>query len=450
MSFLTGMMLVGGLALAVALGSAYLRHLPLTTSVLYLIVGVALGPVGLGWVRVDLVAAAPWLERLTEIAVIVSLFVGGLTLRLPLRDHAWRAAYLLAGPVMVACIAGVAAVCHLLLGLPLELALLVGAVLAPTDPVLASAVSVNDARDDDRMRYGLSGEAGFNDGMAFPFVVFALLWITHGGPGTWITGWALHRLAWAVPAGLVAGFSIGWTAGHLAFRIRHRERERSAPSDLLAIAVIALSYTGAEALGAWGFLAAFAAGLGMRQAERDIARRHADDTTGTAREPEPAEHAVAAVVDEDELRHPVTAAGATVAEALALGHTIERLFEAALVVLVGAALVTHWDVRGLVLAALLMGVIRPLTAWVMLGPAPVTRPQRALMSWFGIRGIGSLYYLAYAIEHGLPATHASIAADLTVVVILVSVVAHGVSGQPLIDRYERRLQARRPCSHRAS
>lgn len=444
MSFVAGLALVGGLALAVALGSAYLRHLPLTTAALYLVVGVGLGPVGLGWLRVDLVAAAPWLERLTEVAVIVSLFVGGLTLRLPLRDPAWRAAYLLAGPVMLACIVGVAAVCHLLLGLPLDLALLVGAVLAPTDPVLASAVSVSDARDEDRMRYGLSGEAGFNDGMAFPFVVFALMWTTHDGPGAWITGWALHRLAWAVPAGLLIGYGIGWTAGHLAFRVRHRERERSAPSDLLAIAVIALSYTGAEALGAWGFLSAFAAGLGMRRAERDIARRHAHDTRGSEREPEPAEHTVAALVSEDELRQPVAAAGATVAEALALGHTVERLFEAGLVVLVGAALATHWDVRGLVLAALLLGVIRPLAAWVMLAPAPVTRPQRALMSWFGIRGIGSLYYLAYAIVHDLPATHASIAANLTVVVILVSVVAHGVSGQPLLERYERRLQARRP------
>lgn len=444
MSFIAGMAIVGLLALTVALGSAYLRHLPLTTAAIYLAVGLALGPVGLGWLRVDLVAAAPWLERVTEVAVIVSLFVGGLTLRLPLRDPAWRAAYLLAGPVMLASIVGVAAVSHLLLGLPLGLALLVGAVLAPTDPVLASAISVNDANDEDRMRYGLSGEAGLNDGMAFPFVVFALMWTTQEGAGTWITGWALHRLAWAVPAGLLIGYGIGWAAAHQAFRVRHRERERSAPSDLLALAVIALSYTGAEAVGAWGFLSAFAAGLGMRQAERDIAHRHADDTARTGHEPEPAEHTVAAVVSEDELRHPVTAAGATVAEALALGHTVERLFEASLVVLVGVALATHWDVRGLVLAALLVGVIRPLAAWVMLAPAPVTLPQRALMSWFGIRGIGSLYYLAYAIVHDLPATYAATAANLTMVVILVSVVVHGVSGQPLLDRYERRLQARRP------
>ncbi len=81
--------------------------------------------------------------------------------------------------------------------------------LAPTDPVLAGMVSVNDARDKDRMRYGLSGEAGFNDGAAFPFVIFALLWMEHGRVDQWATGWAMHCLIWAIPAGLLLGFFLG-------------------------------------------------------------------------------------------------------------------------------------------------------------------------------------------------------------------------------------------------
>jgi NhaP-type Na+/H+ or K+/H+ antiporter len=115
--------------------------------------------------------------------VIVSLFVEGLKLRLPVRDPAWRAAFRLAGPVMLASILGVALVARVGLGLDTAVALLLGAVLAPTDPVLAGAVSVNTAADHDRLRYSLSGEAGLNDGLAFPFVIFALLWGEHGGPG---------------------------------------------------------------------------------------------------------------------------------------------------------------------------------------------------------------------------------------------------------------------------
>src|SRR5688500_2395324 len=170
MTFLGWVALCGVVLLLMALFSVYLRSLPISTSALYLALGMAIGPLGLGWLRVDLREAVPWLERLTEGSIVLALFVGGLKLRLPLRHPAWKAAYRLAAPVMLACIAGVALSAKLLLGLDTATALLLGAVLAPTDPVLASTVKVSSAGDHDRMRYGLSGEAGLNDGMAFPFV----------------------------------------------------------------------------------------------------------------------------------------------------------------------------------------------------------------------------------------------------------------------------------------
>jgi NhaP-type Na+/H+ or K+/H+ antiporter len=154
-----------------------LRHLPVTTSAVYLALGLAISPVGLNLVEVNFVEWKVWFEHLTEIAVIISLFVGGLKLRLPLRNPAWSAAFRLAAPVMLASIAGVAVFAHFAFGFDWAVCFLLGAVLAPTDPVLASTVSVNDSADNDRMRYGLSGEAGFNDGAAFPFVVFALMWL---------------------------------------------------------------------------------------------------------------------------------------------------------------------------------------------------------------------------------------------------------------------------------
>src|ERR671914_1891853 len=198
MDFLGWMALAGGLLLIMALSSTYLRNLPISTSAIYLALGLAISPLGFDWTRIDLREDVRWFERLTEISVIVALFVGGLKLRLSLKDPAWIAAHRLGGPIMLATIIGVTLCAKLLLGVDTATALLIGAVLAPTDPVLAGAVKVNSAADHDRMRYGLSGEAGLNDGTAFPFVVLALLWAEHGGAGEWITGWALQRLLWAV------------------------------------------------------------------------------------------------------------------------------------------------------------------------------------------------------------------------------------------------------------
>jgi NhaP-type Na+/H+ or K+/H+ antiporter len=461
MDFLAAMALVGVLLLFLALSSAYVQRLPISTAQIYLFVGVLLGPLGLGWLALDLRTEASWLERLTEVAVIVSLFVGGLRLRLPLRNPAWRAPLRLAGPVMLATIGGIALFGHYALGLDPPIALLLGAVLAPTDPVLAGAVAVNRAADHDRMRYGLSGEAGLNDGAAFPFVVFALLWAENGTLGDWIGGWALHRLVWAIPMGLLFGFVLARLIGRLAIFLRSMHRDLAAPSDFLALALIALAYTGAEYLGAWGFLSVFAAGVGLRRAEIKAVTEHPHPSAPGALpeesgEPEdagspalsgdpvvehpPAEDLVAANVVAEELKEPAVAAGAMVSEVLSFGDTLERLLEVLLVVMVGVALSVHWDATALILAGVLFLVVRPLSAVLLLAGTPTTRAQRGLMAWFGIRGIGSLYYLTYAVNHQLSGQAVTEVVGLTVSVVALSILVHGLTMQPIMRRYERLLE----------
>lgn len=439
MSFLAWVALVSGVLLLMALASSKLRDLPLTTSVLYLGFGVVVGPSVLGLARFDIVAYAPLVERVTELAVIVALFVGGLRLRARLSDRAWRAAFLLAGPVMVLSIAGVTAVAHLVLALPFPVALLLGAIVAPTDPVLASTVTVNDAADCDRMRYALSGEAGFNDGAAFPFIVLALGWSTDTGMSS-IVEWALVRLLWAVPAALVLGYVLGIALGRLAIRLRVRHRDSQAPSDLLALALIGLAYVAAEAVGAWGFLAVFAAGLGLRGAELAAVSAHPHpDVPDDVDEHPPAELLVPANVDDRAVAKPAVAAGLLVSETLSFGDTIERLVELGVIVAVGASLVAYWDPRALVVAGALFFVIRPVATLLCLGATPTTRHQRWLIGWFGIRGIGSLYYLSYAISHGLDRTAAREVAGLTISIVAMSVLLHGLSSQPLLSHYDRKL-----------
>ncbi|CAN5715904.1 sodium:proton antiporter [soil metagenome] len=443
MSFLAWMALVGALLLLIALSSGYLRNLPISTSAIYLGVGLVVGPVGFGIVEINFVEWRVWFEHLTEIAVIVSLFVGGLKLRLPLRDGAWSAAYRLAGPVMIASICGVAAFTHFAFGFSWPVSFLIGALLAPTDPVLASAVSVNDAADKDRMRYGLSGEAGFNDGAAFPFVVFALMWLEYDRLGDWVGGWALHRLVWAVPVGLLIGYILGKGIGRVAIWLRSRHQDSAAPNDFLALALIALSYAGAEAAGAWGFLAAFAAGIGFRHAEVMTSREsrfaevESEPQTETSKE-QPAEELVEAVPDDEDLADPKKASGMVVSEIISFGDTVERLLEVLMVILVGVCLAMYWDWRAVPVALALFFIIRPAAVFLFLQKTSTGRYQRAMMAWFGIRGIGSLYYLSYSLTHGLNDNIPEVV-GIVLSVVAISILLHGISSQPLLDLYERKV-----------
>jgi NhaP-type Na+/H+ or K+/H+ antiporter len=460
MSFLGWLALSGVVLLIVAFSSSALRRLPITTPIIYLALGVTLGPSGFGWIGIDLRRAWPWLERLTEVAVIISLFVGGLKMRAPVRAPPWRAAFLLAGPVMLASIAGVAAFAHLALGLGLAAALLLGAVLAPTDPVLASDVAVANASDRDLLRYGLSGEAGLNDGMAFPFVVLALAWEKEGGPGSWLGPWAAHRLLWGLTAGLAIGYLAGLGIGRLAIALRRGQGDDddAAPNDLFALALIALAYVAAETAGAWGFLAAFAAGVGLRRAEVnavkasphpgvpvhvDVQSTEAAPASGLPSEDDvphpPAEHLVPAGTATPEMDHPAVAAGVLVRDTLSFGGTAERLLEVTLIVLVGAGLVTHWDTRGVPVALVLFLVIRPTAVWLCLAGSPTSGVQRWLLGWFGIRGIGSLYYLLYAFRESGGSGPVRAIVDITVTVVALSILLHGASSGPLLHRYERSL-----------
>lgn len=440
---------IGALLLFMALTSAQVQRLPLSTSLLYLIVGVVVGPLGFGLMRLDLDSQRVWLETLTEVAVIVSLFVGGLRLRLPLGNPSWRTAVMLAGPMMLLCIAGTAAAAYFVLGVPVFVALLLGAILAPTDPVLASAVSVNDADDHDRVRFALSGEAGLNDGTAFPFVIFALTALREGRMGSWGWSWVLEHVIWAIPVGILVGYVLGDRVGRFAIRVRSAQRDTSAPSDFLTLALVALAYVAAERLHSNGFLAVFAAGVGLRHAELRVvadsphpdARKMVRDWIGSKRRASqhpPAETLVPPRVTQEAIEEPAVAAGVLISEVLSFGDTVERLLEVLLVVLVGIALSQAWSLTGALLALLLFLVIRPAAAYVSLRGTRTTRAQRYLLGWFGIRGIGSLYYASYALNHGLPADMTGTVASAVITVVACSIVVYGISVTPITRRHERR------------
>ena len=443
MTFTTWIALGGAWLLALALSSAWIQRLPVSTAAIYLAVGMLIGPWGFGLLELDLVATAPWMERVTEIALILSLFVGGLRLRLAPNHRLWRPAYRMASVVMLASIAGVAVIAWSVFAMPPALALLIGAILAPTDPVLAGSVTVGHAEDEDPLRYTLSGEAGLNDGAAFPFVVLALSLLASNAGLPEVSTWALQKLLWAIPASIAIGFGLGRIVGSAAIALRSRSRDTHAPTDFLALALIALSYAATQAIGAWGFLAVFAAGIGLRRAEIRTVETdpHPNAAHPDVRPHPPAETMVAPnVVTEKEMSEPAVAAGVLVAEVFSFGDTVERLIEVLLVTLVGVSLATHWSPHGAVLGLVLILLIRPLSTLVCLIGTRLGMTQRALIGWFGIRGVGSIYYLAYALSHGLHGEWAGEIADFVISALATSILIHGLSSQPLMTWYERRLK----------
>lgn len=433
-----GFVLVGLLLVVMTLTSSLIARVPLSSAILYLAVGVGIGPWGLGLLTLDPVDDAVLLERLTEIAVLISLFTVGLKLDLPLRDARWRIPLQLATVSMLLTAGAITAVGVWLLKLPLGAAVLLGGILAPTDPVLASDVQVADRQDRDRLRFGLTGEGGMNDGTAFPIVMLGLglLSLHDLGEGGW-RWWAVDVL-WAVVGGVGIGFVLGALVGRLILVLRMRWREALGPDEFMVLGLIALAYGLALLCHAYGFLAVFAAGLALRRVAAEPVA------------PAPAPRDGGAPAELQGAQQPQPAADTPDAEPLP-GHLmesverfnaqLERLAEVAVVLVVGALLtVVDFGPEVLWFVPLLLFVIRPLATYAGLLGAQVQDAQRRLIAWFGIRGIGSVYYLMYAITHDLHPAIAERLLALTLAVVVASMLLHGVSVTPLMRRYEKRKQ----------
>jgi NhaP-type Na+/H+ or K+/H+ antiporter len=430
-----GLLLVG-----IVLASTLLRRLPISTSIIYLGVGLVLGPGVFGLLSWDAVREAEILKYISEVAVIVSLFTVGLKWRTPLTADFWSLPVRLATVSMVLTICAVTLIGTTLLALPLGAAVLLGAVLAPTDPVLATEVQVRSSTDRDTVRYALSGEAGLNDGLAFPFVMLGLgllglhpdedaglfkLW-ANDGFGVW--GWLGWDLLWAVSVGLAVGALTGNMVGRLALYLHWRRHDIFALHEFLVLGLIALSYGLAELVYGYGFLAVFAAGYALRRIELRA--------TGYAPEPLP-EGLSEEAEEETSVKEPEQAAQRMAAALMNFNDQLERILEAAVVVLLGAVLTTEfWASEVIWLAPLLFLVVRPLAVVVGLLGKGTSYSQEALMGWFGIRGIGSIYYLTYALGYGVTGELADRLTALVLSLVALSIVVHGVSVTPLMKRYE--------------
>lgn len=387
-----------GIALFAAVAALSHEHeRAFSASIIYLVLGAAAAVVlaAAGVDAPDPVSHPALFEHVTEVAIAIAVFSTGLSLGRPLSTHEWRTPARLLLVALPLTIAAVAAFGVWAMGLPLGAAIVLGAALAPTDPVLAGDVGSGPPAEDDsnEARFALSGEAGANDGLGLPFLVLGLVVLEDGSIAEWLALDVVYGLGIA----LVLGWLLGRTIARAISRLRDRELLAAEYEGWFSVACALLVFGAVTALGGVGFLACFAAGLAFRRQET---REGLDDEVH---------------------------GGAEVAE---------KFSELAVLLLVGTALTTaiftEPGTAGLLLVGLLLLVLRPAIALASLKGADGTRRERHFVAFFGVRGVAAVYYVAFAAASGALAPGDAATIWWTVAAVVVaSVLLHGVTATPL-------------------
>jgi sodium/hydrogen antiporter len=395
---------VGVGALLAGILPRLLERRPLSMPIIFVGLGLLVFGLPVGLPDADPLAHPKVTEHLTEVGVIVALMGAGLKIDRPLSRKGWASTWRLLAIAMPVTIAAMALLGWWWVGLVPATALLLGAALAPTDPVLASDVQVGEPTDEedseDEVRFALTSEAGLNDGLAFPFVYAAIAMAGAAGLG-WLGEWVWLDLLYKIVVGVIGGLLVGKLLGKLFFRARLQALRLARHSEgFLALAATFLAYGVVEVAQGYGFLAVFVAARAIRAAERS--------------------HEYHQVLHD-------------------FAEQTERLLTVLLLLLFGGAVVggllapLTWPaaLAGLVL----IFVVRPLSGFLSLRGAPGRRAEHWVIAAFGIRGIGSFYYLSYALTQaefpGADLVWATIG-----FVVLVSVVLHGVAATPVMRRLD--------------
>lgn len=416
-TYMVTLFIFGAIVLLTAWLPLALRHMPLSLPICCVVIGMLLTWTPLAPLpRINPLDSRELTEHLTEFVVIVALMGAGLKIDRPLGWRRWAMTWRLLGIAMPISIGMIALLGWGVLGLGAASALLLGAALAPTDPVLAGDIQVGPPQtgEEDDIRFALTSEAGLNDGLSFPFVMAAIAVTSQGSNGhEWIAHWFAFDVVWRLTAGIGLGWVTGRILGYLTFKVPRSSRIAKTGDGLAALGFTCLSYGATELIHGYGFVAVFVTALTLRSVERQSSFH---------------------------------------GELHDFGEQIERLLM--MVVLVGfgsalaeGSLISHVDWRVVTVAVLTLAIVRPAAGWISLIGGQQPRAEKLIVSIFGIRGLGSIYYLAYASGrasfNGIEVIWATV-----FLIILFSVIVHGVAVTPVmrwIDR-ERGTDSLRPTT----
>ncbi|MGK2931555.1 MAG: cation:proton antiporter [Solirubrobacterales bacterium] len=393
----------GGLVIAAAIWALSSQsERSFSPAAVYLVLG-AMASAGLHLLGVNLldpIDDAKLIEHLAEFAVIIALFGAGLRLDRHLGWKRWRSTFLLIIVVMPLTIAAVAAFANLFMGLSVGAAIILGASLAPTDPVLARDVKVGAPGEGDgpETQFALTSEAGLNDGLAFPFVFLGIYAAGEGG-FSWFSEWLAADVFYGIAAGVLIGAVGGRLIGHLSDWARRRGHLLKEFDGLLALAAVLAIYGIAEIAGSYGFLSAFVGGLAFRRYEWD--------------------HEAHQRVHEG-------------------ADMVENITELGMILILGSTVTLAGlqapGVAGWLLVPVLLVLIRPASVMLAFTRSKVTMKERMLVGWFGIRGIGSFYYASVAITAGVLSVDEISTIYWTIIACVgVSILVHGFSARPAME-----------------
>jgi sodium/hydrogen antiporter len=375
-----------------------LSQRPALAAVVALAVGILLGPSGLRMLHPQLLDDGAPVETIAEIALLLCLFCVGLRVHLPMRWPHWRIPLRLSTLATLAMTAMTAAAAHLFFDLRLVQSLLLGAILAPTDPVLALDAAPHFEGELDPPAAILSAESGINNGLAAALVVLVLGLMGLSDSDTVSLGSLSLSVMWSI-AGAAA---VGWLIGALMSRwmtLLDPERQAEYLGEAMVFATAALAYGSALAVHTDGFLAVFAAGVALSHGGRLL--------RPTRNRP-------------------------LMPRVLRMARQVERCAWLAILVLLGA-LVTVVDFRPrmLVFAVVVLLVMRPVAVRLGLGGLDMPEAQWRGVVWFTARSMAPLYCLAFAIDHGLSQAFARELAGITLVVVVTSILASAIAALPL-------------------
>ena len=402
---------VAGAGLVLLIGVAALSHEErqgLSAPIVYLAAGIV-GSIMLGVLgvpRLEPIQDAVAVERVTEIALVVALFATGLRIHPRLEWRRWRAAVVLLAVGLPLTVLVGAALGSALLGLPIGVAIMLAAALAPTDPVLAGDIGVAPPDEEESAdrglvhgRFALTGEAGLNDGLAYPFLLLGALAVTRDGAG-WVVNWVLTDLVYALVVAGVAGAVAGYALAAALLPLHERGLLASGAEHFLAAAAAVGIYGVVQVVDAYGFVAVFVAGVAFRRYEQDHEyNRQLHD-------------------------------GASL---------LMRFAELIVVVLLGTMVTLDGlaapGLDGWLLALTVIVLVRPLVGWACLLGSGLPRDERLLVSWFGVRGVATLYYAAVAAGGGALGGDADVFVWTAFATVALSVVVHSVTAIPVNRRH---------------
>jgi sodium/hydrogen antiporter len=403
------LILLGVAILAIAWLPILLRNLPLSLPIFCVAAGFLVFTWHVGGEKPLPLRYPEITEHLSELIVIIALMGAGLKIDRPVGWRSWSLTWRLLAVAMPLTILGVAGLGWWVMGLAPAAALLLGGALAPTDPVLASDVQLGPpgTPEEGEVRFALTSEAGLNDGLAFPFINLSVVMAVAGSmSGQWTIDWFAYDVVWKVAAGIMIGGVLGYFLGALVFSLPDRVRLARSNDGFVALGLTLVSYGLTEIAHGYGFLAVFVTAVTLRYRER-------------------AHHYHERLHD--------------------FSEQTERLLMLLLLVLFGGAIASGllaaltWEAAITGIAILFL--VRPLSAVICLWGARIRRDERAVISFFGIRGIGSFYYLAYALNEADFGAHDLLWATVGFVV-LVSILVHGVTVTPIMQRLDRPFWSR--------